>query len=495
MGYQIHTPCLPETSFCDGSAGCGNDTEMVAIARIMPIFTGKPWDEETAYGALEVVEEPDGTMYITKVPTPAGTPLTECKFWAVYNKNMWTHLEQEITDRKEADDALGERIDSEEAQRIAADAALQTAIEKEEAARVADVAKLTQELADEVADRAEADSALGERLDNEITARKNADTELEQILTAELDNVKGELDEKINAIPNVNNIAPVNVIDAPTASDDYSSFAAGAKASAGENSTAVGINAKGIGYNNVAIGRGAVAETHVESIPDAKGAVSIGNLATAYNDGSVAIGAGASVAPSATNGVAIGNGATVHSSEGMDVNGNPKDGANSVAIGYGSSVSSRNHFNVGSSKQQRIIGWVADPVAPTDAATKRYVDSELDIRTLTPVITEGTGSLESDTVDFTPLLDVFRNLPSNYRFANGCVNVLQFSTLTSTLTGSRVLPITQISIDGENVTMRVGLDFDISSDGNMYYTDNNGERNMSGVNKYYSVMQFREVEE
>lgn len=93
MSVQISTPCLPTTSICEGDYGCGPDTHMAAIARIMPIFHGKPWDASTAYGALEVVEQPDGVMYITKCPTPAGTPLDNCTYWVVYNENWNVRLE------------------------------------------------------------------------------------------------------------------------------------------------------------------------------------------------------------------------------------------------------------------------------------------------------------------------------------------------------------------------------------------------------------------
>lgn len=94
MSVQISTPCLPTTSICSGDYGCGSSTSMAAVARIMPVFTGAEWDSTRAYGALEVVEQPDGTMYISKCPVPAGTPLDNCVFWVVYNENMWTHLEE-----------------------------------------------------------------------------------------------------------------------------------------------------------------------------------------------------------------------------------------------------------------------------------------------------------------------------------------------------------------------------------------------------------------
>lgn len=93
MSVQISTNCIQPTNICSGYTGCGNGLEMAALARVIPVFTGEPWDSTRAYEALTVVEQPDGTMYITKSPTPAGTPLTEAKYWAVYNANMFRRLD------------------------------------------------------------------------------------------------------------------------------------------------------------------------------------------------------------------------------------------------------------------------------------------------------------------------------------------------------------------------------------------------------------------
>lgn len=113
MSVQISTPCLPNTSICEGDYGCGPNTHMAAIARIMPVFHGKPWNESTAYGALEVVEQPDGVMYITKCPTPAGTPLDNCFYWAVYNENWNVRLEnvEEEIDQLQLENKLTLKLD------------------------------------------------------------------------------------------------------------------------------------------------------------------------------------------------------------------------------------------------------------------------------------------------------------------------------------------------------------------------------------------------
>lgn len=67
-------------------------------------------------------------------------------------------LEQEIQDRKDADDALGERIDK------------------------------------EIQDRKDADEALGERIDKEIADRKAADTALDEKYAAEVTRLDGEIE-------------------------------------------------------------------------------------------------------------------------------------------------------------------------------------------------------------------------------------------------------------------------------------------------------------
>lgn len=52
-------------------------------ARYVPKFMGA-YDVTQAYEALCVVDNGLGTSYISKVPTPAGTPLTNTAYWAVY---------------------------------------------------------------------------------------------------------------------------------------------------------------------------------------------------------------------------------------------------------------------------------------------------------------------------------------------------------------------------------------------------------------------------
>lgn len=52
-------------------------------ARYVPKFMGT-YDVTQIYEALCVVDNGLGTSYISKIPTPAGTPLTDTTYWAVY---------------------------------------------------------------------------------------------------------------------------------------------------------------------------------------------------------------------------------------------------------------------------------------------------------------------------------------------------------------------------------------------------------------------------
>ena len=53
-------------------------------ARYVPKFSDNPYDPTQDYEALTVVDNGMGTSYITKIPTPAGTPLTNTTHWHIY---------------------------------------------------------------------------------------------------------------------------------------------------------------------------------------------------------------------------------------------------------------------------------------------------------------------------------------------------------------------------------------------------------------------------
>lgn len=68
-------------------------------ARYMPKFVGT-YDATTAYEALSVVDNGMGTSYISNQPTPAGTPLTDTDYWAVYGSSNGAILD--LQDRMDA---------------------------------------------------------------------------------------------------------------------------------------------------------------------------------------------------------------------------------------------------------------------------------------------------------------------------------------------------------------------------------------------------------
>ena len=67
--------------------------------RYVPKFMGT-YDATQAYEALSVVDNGLGTSYISKVPTPAGTPLTNTTYWAIYGASSGAiiNLQNQIDD-------------------------------------------------------------------------------------------------------------------------------------------------------------------------------------------------------------------------------------------------------------------------------------------------------------------------------------------------------------------------------------------------------------
>ena len=61
-------------------------------ARYMPKFMGT-YDATQAYEALSVVDNGMGTTYISRVPTPANTPLTDTDYWLVYGASSGAILD------------------------------------------------------------------------------------------------------------------------------------------------------------------------------------------------------------------------------------------------------------------------------------------------------------------------------------------------------------------------------------------------------------------
>lgn len=61
-------------------------------ARYVPKFMGT-YDATQVYEALCVVDNGQGTSYISKIPTPAGTPLSNTTYWMVYGSNSGAILD------------------------------------------------------------------------------------------------------------------------------------------------------------------------------------------------------------------------------------------------------------------------------------------------------------------------------------------------------------------------------------------------------------------
>lgn len=68
-------------------------------ARYVPRFTGE-YDATTVYEGLDVVDNGVGTSYIARKPVPAGTPLTNSEYWAVYGASSGAivDLQDQIND-------------------------------------------------------------------------------------------------------------------------------------------------------------------------------------------------------------------------------------------------------------------------------------------------------------------------------------------------------------------------------------------------------------
>lgn len=76
-------------------------------ARYVPRFTGL-YDPTTAYEALDVVDNGNGTSYIAKIPTPPNTPLTNTAYWFLYGSTSGAiiNLQDQINDINTALDGL-----------------------------------------------------------------------------------------------------------------------------------------------------------------------------------------------------------------------------------------------------------------------------------------------------------------------------------------------------------------------------------------------------
>ncbi len=71
-------------------------------ARYIPRFRGT-YNVTSSYEALDVVDNGQGTSYIAKIPTPAGIPLTNTTYWALYGASSGAivNLQGQIDDMKD----------------------------------------------------------------------------------------------------------------------------------------------------------------------------------------------------------------------------------------------------------------------------------------------------------------------------------------------------------------------------------------------------------
>ena len=177
MTTQISSPCITTTDICNGSYGCGTDTEMAVLARVVPVWEKDEWSNGKAYGPLSVVKAPGtDTLYISKVPVPCGIELGDPKYWSVYNDNKVASEAKEIAEeaRAEAAGAVS-----------AADAASRAVVAEAEARENADSA-ITTELNAKIMQEQEARETADTTINEEVSRlSSNSDA-----LSARVDNLE-----------------------------------------------------------------------------------------------------------------------------------------------------------------------------------------------------------------------------------------------------------------------------------------------------------------
>lgn len=104
MTTMISSNCIANTSICNGTYECGGETEMAVLARVVPLFrTHEEWSEAESYEALTIIRH-GSLLYISKIPVPCNTPITDKKYWTVYAQSVdWERIQQMID---EGDDAV-----------------------------------------------------------------------------------------------------------------------------------------------------------------------------------------------------------------------------------------------------------------------------------------------------------------------------------------------------------------------------------------------------
>lgn len=198
MTTQISSPCITTTDICNGSYGCGTDTEMAVLARVVPVWEKDEWSIGKAYGPLSVVKAPGtDTLYISKVPVPCGIELGDPKYWSVYNDNKVASEAKEIAEeaRAEAAGAVS-----------AADAASRAVVAEAEARENADSA-ITTELNAKIMQEQEARETADTTINEEVS-RLSSNSDALSARVDELEQNGGSgiasLEERVTAVETVN---------------------------------------------------------------------------------------------------------------------------------------------------------------------------------------------------------------------------------------------------------------------------------------------------
>ena len=296
-------------------------------------------------------------------------------------------LEEEIKRAQAAEQQLQENIDAEAAAREQADQQLQANIDAEAAARQ------------------QADQQLQSAIDEINGKLDTLEVESDNLYTAstKLPTVQAIINSTNKPISASNKLATMSdITGGGTKVNSISPLQVGSPPATGNNSNvAIGDSAQALAQDSVAIGHSSIAnETNTVAVGSSSQTRRIVNVTDPVNPQDAATkkyvddhsGGGSevnSIAPLTVtsaptveeDGIAIGNGASTDGSGlAIGVNarvslGKPITATSSVALGNHSIADEDYVVSIGASNFQRRITHVEDPVNPTDAATKKYVDS------------------------------------------------------------------------------------------------------------------------
>ena len=130
-------------------------TQYVGPKIVPHIWNPVVWSATTQYDALAVVQY-NGDGYVSRYIPPVGTPPTDDEYWV-----KWADFNAQLANLQQTVDTFDSRIDGAETS----------------------VGNLSTSLNTEITNRTNADTALGNRITTETTARTNADTALGNRIT------------------------------------------------------------------------------------------------------------------------------------------------------------------------------------------------------------------------------------------------------------------------------------------------------------------------